>query len=268
MDPATQAVRRFPDGRRAVLTHGGDTPYTRAMTSNGPVDAYLHDGALAWVGPGIWGPAACGIGPLDRTARLIGRLRREGALGTVRWVHLPRTAAAAVADHLEVQRISHWEFRWLEGEAPPPHPLADRVIRLDETDSRERAAINAVLDESLPDSAVRPGSAKVHAWYGIRDGDHLVACGADESTVGTTAVVESKGDGSVDPVGLIGGVAVARDHQGKGYGAALTIALTRLLHAAHGAVGLGVMGGNARAGALYARLGFTGLIERSSLAID
>jgi ribosomal protein S18 acetylase RimI-like enzyme len=245
-------VQRFEDGRQAVLAHAGDNPYTRMMTGGGPVCAYVSpaDGAVAWIGPGLWGPVACAVGPVGGSVRLMGELRATGALGDIRWVHLPRASAEQLTPHLTARRIIGWDLAWLEGAPPAPHPLAGRVAALDES---AHPAINRLLDEALPDSSARPGAPMVRGWYGIREPDGaLAACAADESHGG---------------VGFLGGIAVAAAHRGRGLGTALTATVTRHLAAAYGQVALGVMAENVRALALYRRLGFTGGIPRSSVSI-
>lgn len=245
-------VERFPGGRAVVLATGGDTPYTRAMTARGSVDAYLCAGALAWIGPGLWGAAACGIGPLDQVSRLIGLLRRDGHLGAG-WIDLPRATEAAVADHLAVKQLIDWQFQWLVGDPPPSDHLVHQVVALDETDPADPDAISAILDASLPDSHARVGDPGVRMWHGIRHDNRLVACAADESVSG---------------VGILSGIAVVPDVQGRGLGTALTVTLTKRLHEEHGAVALAVMASNQRASKLYARLGFTGVLSRTAVLIE
>lgn len=243
-------VERVEAGGPVVRARLGLTPYTRMMTGLGPVVAYLAPDVVAWVGPGVWGPVACAVGPVGPAVRLIGALRATGALGDVRWLHLPRSSAADLRDHLTVRQTFDWDMCWLEGDVPGAHPAADRVEPLGTADE---AAIGALLDIALPDSSARPGSPLVNGWYGVRDGDRLVACAADESRAG---------------VGFLGGIAVDPAYRRQGLGAALTVTLTRRLAAELGPVALGVMSDNSGAIALYRRLGFTGTIARSSVSIS
>ncbi|WP_231925469.1 GNAT family N-acetyltransferase [Micromonospora purpureochromogenes] len=84
----------------------------------------------------------------------------------------------------------------------------------------------------------------------MRDGDRLVACGADRS----------RGD-----VGFLAGLTVAPDRRGRGLGAALTAGMARALAARYDHVALGVYTDNVGAIRLYRRLGFTGTLARSSV---
>jgi GNAT superfamily N-acetyltransferase len=240
--------RLIQDGRAAILARVNN-PYTQIMTFRAPVDAYLDDEVIAWVGTGLWGPVGCVLGPTDPAARLMGELYHGGALGEITWLHLPRVEAERLDRYLPVVQVWDWDFRWLTG-PPPAHPLAGQVVELS---SEDLPRVDTLLDAALPDSSARPGSALVRAWYGIRDGTgELLGCAADES---------------VGEVGFLGGIAVDPAYQGRGYGTALTAALAQRLAARHRSVALGVMADNARASALYHRLGFTGLLPRSSVAI-
>jgi ribosomal protein S18 acetylase RimI-like enzyme len=109
--------------------------------------------------------------------------------------------------------------------------------------------IDKLLDEALPDSSVRPGKAGVSDWYGIREADRLVAVAADRSANG---------------VGLLAGIAVAPDQQGRGLGTAVTVALTRHLFTRYATVSLAVMSDNRGAIKLYERLGYRSGVARTS----
>ncbi len=92
----------------------------------------------------------------------------------------------------------------------------------------------------------------MRAWWGIRDGGRLVACGADRGRGG---------------VGLLAAITVARDRRGRGLGAALTAGMTRRLLGEYDVVALGVMTDNPAADRLYRGLGFTDSIPRTSLEL-
>ena len=89
-------------------------------------------------------------------------------------------------------------------------------------------------------------------WYGIRDGDRLIACGADCT----------RGD-----VGFLAGLTVAPEHRGRGLGAALTAGLTRALAARYDVVALGVYPANTGAIRLYRRLGYTDSLALTSVRV-
>jgi ribosomal protein S18 acetylase RimI-like enzyme len=85
----------------------------------------------------------------------------------------------------------------------------------------------------------------------------LVACGADRST--RSAAPEAT------PVGVLAGIAVHPDHRGRGWGAAISGALTTRLREKYDLVTLGVAAGNDVASRLYERLGYTGVSQVSSV---
>ena len=67
--------------------------------------------------------------------------------------------------------------------------------------------------------------------------------------------------------GFLSGIAVSRDHQGQGLGAAVTAVVTRSLLHEYAVVALGVMWDNAIALRLYERLGYRSRIERTSVRL-
>ncbi|BCJ57267.1 GNAT family N-acetyltransferase [Micromonospora endophytica] len=89
-------------------------------------------------------------------------------------------------------------------------------------------------------------------WYGVRDGDRLIACGADCT----------RGD-----VGFLAGLTVAPEHRRQGLGAALTTGMTRALSARYDVVALGVHLSNTNARRLYQRLGYTDSFALTSVRV-
>lgn len=235
------------DGRDAVLAAAGGHPYARMATGGGGrVTGYLLDGTTVWTGPGPWGQVACALGDPGRSAATLAALASAGQLGEATLLHLPRIPAALLAAYLPVAQHHRWEFRWTSS-PPPAQPGEDGVLELTDAD---RGEVGALVADAFPTSTIRPGDPWVARWFGIRAGGRLVAIGADRSAGG---------------VGYLAGLTVATAWRGQGLGAALTAAMTRRLLADHEQVALGVLTDNDRAIRLYARLGFTSSLARTSV---
>ncbi|MEU5788718.1 GNAT family N-acetyltransferase [Micromonospora purpureochromogenes] len=234
-------------GRAALLAATDHHPYARhALWRGAEPRGWRRDGAVAWLLPSGPGPAGSAIGAPGPAVDVFADLAAAGAVGAGQWLHLPRTSPEALAGRLAVARHDEWDFLWTTT-APPRQPEEDRVVRLGEAD---HPALNALIEASFPSTTSRPGDPRIVDWYGIRDGDRLVACGADRS----------RGD-----VGFLAGLTVAPDRRGRGLGAALTAGMTRALAARHDHVALGVYTDNVGAIRLYRWLGFTGTLARSSV---
>ncbi|GAB3060548.1 GNAT family N-acetyltransferase [Micromonospora schwarzwaldensis] len=234
-------------GREAVLAATGHHPYARhALRRDQAVWGWRRDGAVGWLlPPGEWS-AGGAVGASGPALEVLAAQRAEGTLRAGQSVNLSRAAPDAVVECLPVARLSDWDFLWTT--EPPPHqPEQDRVVRLTEAD---HTALTALVDEAYPSSTSRPGDPGVVDWYGIRDGDRLIACGADRS----------RGD-----IGFLAGLTVAPGHRGRGLGGALTAGMTRALFARYDHVALGVYTVNVGAIRLYRRLGFTGAAPRTTV---
>ncbi|MFI6762148.1 GNAT family N-acetyltransferase [Micromonospora sp. NPDC050417] len=236
-------------GRAAILAAAGDHPYARLFAGrDDELSGYLLDDATIWTGPGPHGLTGYASGDAGQVARLAADLLSAGALGDLRWLHLPRLDAEVLETYLTVTHRDDWDFRWTVT-PPPVQPGEERVERLTEVD---HDAITELVDSSFPTSTTRPGDPRVRAWYGIRSGDRVLAAGADRGRGGT---------------GFLAGIAVAVDARGQGLGAALTAAMTRRLLDEAEEVTLGVLTDNFGAIRLYERLGFAGALPRTSVAL-
>jgi GNAT superfamily N-acetyltransferase len=235
--------------RRELVERTGNNPYVVMMASGPEAPVYRRGDAYVWVAEGPWGPVIVSLGESGEVLPMLADLRAAGSLGWTSWTHLPRTPAEAIAEHVTAAMREHWDFLWTSDE--PPHiPGEDRVVRLSDTDA---PAIEEVLDDALPASSTRPGDSRIRAWYGVWEGERLVAVAADRSRGET---------------GFLAGIAVRSDHQGQGLGAAVTAAVTRLLLMEYAAVALGVTWNNDAAQRLYERLGYTNRIERTSVQLS
>jgi ribosomal protein S18 acetylase RimI-like enzyme len=234
-------------GRDALLAATGHHPYARhALWRDHQPRGWRRDGAVGWLLPPEQGPAGGALGPAAPAVDVFAGLVADGVLRPGQWLHLPRTTAEELAGRLAIARLDEWDFLWTTT-PPPPQPEEERVVRLTEAD---HPALAALIEESFPTTTSRPGDPRIVDWYGIRDGDRLVACGADRS----------RGD-----IGFLAGLTVATDRRGRGLGAALTAGMTRALAARFDHVALGVYTDNVGAIRLYRRLGYTGGVARSSV---
>ncbi|WP_262283846.1 GNAT family N-acetyltransferase [Micromonospora sp. MA102] len=234
-------------GRDTLLAATGHHPYARhALWRDREARGWRRDGAVGWLLPPGQGPAGGALGAAGPALDVFAGLVADGTLHTGQWLHLPRTNPAEVADRFTVARLDEWDFLWTTT-APPEQPEQERVARLTEAD---HPALAALIDEAFPSTTSRPGDPRIVDWYGIRDGDRLVACGADRS----------RGD-----IGFLAGLTVAPDRRGRGLGAALTAGMTRALLARYDQVALGVYTANVGAIRLYRRLGYTGTEPRTSV---
>jgi GNAT superfamily N-acetyltransferase len=234
-------------GRDAVLAAAGFQPYAR-LTGTGEVTGYRGPDLLAWVGIGPWGPIVCALGEPDAALAFAVAVRAAGADQGAGWMHLPRVPAAGTAA-LPVTLQDDWDF--LSATAPPPAVSGEDLV--EPLDPDADPAIGDLLDAAFPTTTSRPGDPRVRRWYGVRDGDRIVAAGADRSRGG---------------VGFLAGLAVHPEHRRRGLGAALTARMTRDLHAEFGIVTLGVMCTETGPRRLYERLGYGDPLPRSSLRLD
>lgn len=223
------------EGPAAVLAATHRHPYARFAVGVSAGARGVTDGdAVVWAGRSPYGWVGHGLGDVSTVVDLVGRV---DIFGDVRWINLPRYDPPS-----GYVRHEDWDLLWVTGPVPP-QPAGDRVVPIG-----DNAAIDALLDVAFPDSGVRPDSPHVLGWYGIWADGRLVACAADRSTSAP----------GVEPVGLIGGVAVHPEHRRAGLGAAVTGELTRRLQQTHDMVALGVDASNHKAIRLYERLGYAG----------
>jgi ribosomal protein S18 acetylase RimI-like enzyme len=239
-------------GRAAVLTAAGHHPYARfAAGMASDLVGLAGNGAMVWCGETPFGLTGHALGDRPALDPVLAEARRRGLLDGLRWINLPRRDAPGPGYALR----DNWDFRW-STRPPPPQAGGDRVVALDE-DAYD--AVDALLDLVMPHSTVRPGRPPAIQWYGVWSDGMLVACGADRSTDSAKATAE------VEAVGIIAGIAVHPDHQGRGWGAAVSGTLTARLREAYNLVTLGVGADNEGASRLYERLGYTGVLPVTSV---
>jgi ribosomal protein S18 acetylase RimI-like enzyme len=242
--------------RAAILQAVGHHPYAQfvAGMSTGMRGLALDfDGAepaVLWWGDSPLGRLGHGIGDPPALDAAIAHARDEGMLEGVIRINLPRRADIPVG----WVRNEDWDYCWL----PTPDTTVARQPNQDAVRPEADAnAVGALLDVAFPDSMLRPGHPMVNAWYGARSARALVACAADRS-------VRSPDPDAIQ-TGVLGAIAVHPDHRGQGWGAAVTAELANVLARRYSQVGLGVTADNDTAQRLYARLGFTGRHEITSI---
>ncbi|MGC4893544.1 GNAT family N-acetyltransferase [Micromonospora sp. DT31] len=236
-------------GRETVLAAAGHHPFARhALRRDQAVRGWRHGGAVGWLLPtGEWSVGGA-VGVPGPALDVFAAQRAGGTLRPGQSVNLPRADPAAVTARLPVARLTEWDFLWTT-DPPTRQPEQERVVRLTEAD---HAALTALIEEAFPGTTSRPGDPGIVDWYGIRDGDRLLACGADRS----------RGD-----IGFLAGLTVAPGQRGRGLGAALTAGMTGALFDRYAAVALGVYPDNVGAIRLYRRLGFAATEHRTSVRL-
>ncbi|MCF1599521.1 GNAT family N-acetyltransferase [Streptomyces muensis] len=222
-------------GRTEILKEVGDDPYTRMSVSDSSV-AYSSSRAIAWFTNTPWAPLVTLRGDAEDSLGLYAELRRLGRITVGSWLRTP-LSTEAFNSLPGLRKRESWLFRWTSS-PPPPYGKEDKVVPVESENHHEIARL---LRSGNPDTVIRPDDPGIHRWYGIWEGDQLLACGADRSFGG---------------VGYLAAITVSPGERRKGYGAALTAAMVRRLILAMGAVGLGVNIANLGAIALYERLGF------------
>ncbi|GIF70195.1 hypothetical protein Ais01nite_82300 [Asanoa ishikariensis] len=225
-------------GRDAVLAAVDGHPYARLlMGDTNDITGVRVGSTVVWLTPA--GTAACALG---NAAEAVAAIPLIGDDSTRRW-HLPQVGGALP---VEVEFRDDWDFRWTS--APPPVRVGEERA----APVADDAAISALLDVAFPSTMTRPGDPLVRSWWAIREGSEVVACAADRSRGG---------------IGFLSAIAVHPDARGRGLGAAVTAALTRRLVAEFGVAALGVMTDNVLANTMYAALGYTSSIPRTTVGL-
>ncbi|MBB5113110.1 N-acetyltransferase [Micromonospora echinospora] len=236
-------------GREALLAAAGHHPFARhALRRDEAVRGWRRGGAVGWLlPPGEWS-AGGAVGAPGPALGVFAAQRADGTLSAGQSINLSHADPDEVSARLPVARLTEWDFLWTTG-PPPRQPEQERVVRLTGADL---PALAALIEEAFPSTTSRPGDPGIVDWYGIRDGDRLLACGADRS----------RGD-----IGFLAGLTVAPGLRGRGLGAALTAGMTGALFARYDTVALGVYPDNVGALRLYRRLGFTATERRTSIKL-
>ncbi|AXH95072.1 GNAT family N-acetyltransferase [Ornithinimicrobium avium] len=255
--PGSPALRAAD--RAELLRLAGPDPWVRWALADPLAGEAVVGSAVAVVQrpgrrPGAW------VAPLRRSAptgpppegtreeagRLAGTLAAVADAGLLaawgaRAVSVPQEHAAVAHRVLDLaEQGGDWEWMWTCA-APPPAPGEDLLRVLD--DRADAAELSAFAQAHNPRVWTAVGEGAVVRWVGARDasGD-LVAVGGAE--------LEASG------VAHLAGIVTATAARGRGWGRAVTSALTRWSVERHGVCTLGVFSDNATAIRLYRRLGF------------
>lgn len=191
-----------------VLLATDHDPFARGSLRRPLVRGWMRDGAVMWLGIDAYEhvPYLSSLGKPAAVSALLADLLPE--LPHRQRVTLPRGTGPVLPAWVGLDGTD-WDFRW----TPEPfsrQPGEDDVALLEDTDE-----VGPLLVAASPRASAQPGDRGVRRWVGVHDGDRLVACAADTS--------------SVDGVGHLSSLAVHPDCQGRGLGRAVTAGLARLL---------------------------------------
>ena len=218
--------------RDAFLRWGVHDASVRGCWGLGSSVALVHDRAPR---PRLPGPWAILLGRPDELRLLIDAV--PGLIGeTPLGVTMSAAAYHLVPASWGLATRGHWDYM-----VTSVAPAAPMGLRIDVVEDHDQ--LHAVLDADNPDAHARPGDDDVHSWLGIAD-DEGMAC------VGALAVSQNGG-------AHLRAITTLARARGRGYGAALSAALTRRgLEQISSEVTLGVYSDNAGAIRLYERLGY------------
>jgi len=201
--------------------------------------ALLHDREPR---PGLGSPWLMVLGKLDEARALFDALADLG-VGVPAGVTVSAPTYPLVPTQWALEPRGHWDYLVTSAAAARDPGRDVEVEVLDVADPVVAGQVDAVLDADNDGAFARPGDADVHTWMGVRDGNELAAAGALCRT-------ESG-------AGHLRAITTLSRARGRGYGAAVSAALTRRgLDQLAPEVTLGVYSDNAGAIRLYERLGY------------
>ena len=191
-----------------VLVATGHDPFARSSLRRPLVRGWSVEGATAWLGvdPDDRTPYLTTLGAPATVAALLEELLPE--LPPRQRVTVPRGTPRHLPAWVGMDGTD-WDFRWT-ATPPPLQPGEDLVEPVE-----DEQAVKALLAASSPTASAQPGDSAVRRWFGVHEGDTLIACAADTS--GSTGV------------GHLSSIAVHPDVRGRGLGKTVTAALTRRL---------------------------------------
>lgn len=247
MDDGLRALQ----GYREVLRASGDDPFVRyelpadyadpavavGGTEDGPAEA------VAFVRTGTSRRTSLtAIGTPPALEDLLTRLRATGLdrrfpLGSV---SLPQPAARLLPRFFTVEDGGDWDWMWTR-ELPPFLPVEADLVELD--DEADADGIRALMARGNPRSHGHPGEGVTDRWLGLRD---------ERGTPVACAALHRNRAGNPH----LSGITVAPELRGRGWGLALTAALTRQAVQEAGVCTLGMFSDNDGARRIYHGLGY------------
>lgn len=177
------------------------------------------------------------FGPVDDVAGRFASLGEVDGIGGISVdAHLLDLAAA----HFELDGPGgDWDWMWTE-QAPAHTPQEGLVVQLD--DGRDGAELLRLNEIASPSAESHPGEGITELWLGVRERGQIVAAGAMHRT----------GGGAPHLTGIVTHPAA----RGRGFGTAVTAALTRHAVEADGVCTLGMYSDNDTARHVYSGLGY------------
>ena len=217
-----------------LLVATGHDPFVRGTLRRPVARGWVGEGVVAWLG--VDAEERTGylhvLGPAPAAGAMVAELLPE--LPPLQRVTLPRGTGAHLPAWVGLDGMD-WDFRWTDTPVPAGSEPVEEVTDL--------PALKALLAEANPEASVQPGDPAARRWVGVMGAEGLLACAAD--TTAATAV------------GHLSAVAVHPDARGRGFGSAVTAALTNaLLAEGCDVVTLGLYSSNTAARRLYDALGF------------
>lgn len=246
-------------GQAEILAVAGDDPFVRFDVRERPDRAWALGDAVAvtrighrgrvglsvWVRPavGYHGGGLLDPARIERLDALVGALLGPGGPERgAQWVSVPLGSQHVLGHHVRVDGEGGGDWEWMATtREPPAYGLEDELVELD--DAADAAAITELAARENPRFEGDPGKGRSERWLGVRDAaGRVVACGARHRTAAGAA--------------HLSGILVAAELRGRGYGRAITGALTRESVRAAGVCTLGMYADNATARGLYHSLGY------------
>lgn len=179
------------------------------------------------------------IGPAQDANRLLASLVARGIDERVSGVSMDQALLPVARRHFDLGPGGDWDWMWTTT-VPQPQPTEHLLVELDDhADGSELLRLNEIGN---PTAESMPGQGVSELWLGVREEGRIVAAGALHRT------------GADAPI--LTGIVTHPDARGRGFGAAVIAALTRVALERSEVATLGMYSGNETARRIYHRLGY------------